>query len=47
MATVQAGGHLSNADAVDPLVQSSHIITAKVLDILGFLLDLRVLQKNC
>lgn len=36
-------GYLGNADPVDPLVQGSDVIAAQILDILGFLLNLRVL----
>lgn len=36
--------YLGNANTVDPLLEGSDVITAKVLDILRLLLDLRMLQ---
>ena len=39
-------GYLGDADAVDPLVQSPDVLAAEVLDVLGFLLDLRMLGKQ-
>lgn len=35
--------YLGNANTVDPLLEGSNVITAKVLDILRLLLDLRML----
>lgn len=37
---------LGDADTVHPLVQSPHVVTAQVLDVLGLLLDLRVLESQ-
>lgn len=38
--------HLGDADPVDPLVQSSDVIAAQVLDVLRLLLDLWMLQSK-
>lgn len=36
--------YLGNANTIDPLLEGSDVITAKVLDVLRLLLDLRMLQ---
>lgn len=43
---VQLLAVLGDADPVDPLVQGPHVVTAKVLNVLGLLLDLRMLQSQ-
>ena len=42
----RANSYLGNANTVDPLLEGSEIITAKVLDVLRLILDLWVLQKK-
>lgn len=38
--------HLGNPDPRDPLVESSGVVTAEILDILGLLLNLGVLGEK-
>lgn len=42
--TSKITGYLGDANTVDPLLEGSDVIAAKVLDILRLLLDLRMLH---
>lgn len=43
---VEVKGYLGDANAVEPLVEGPDIITAQILDVLGLLLDLGVLNTQ-